>query len=85
MVYENGKETVYKMQFFLVGQRIQGQSTYRTINKMLRKIQDNKPSVSTKNKDHIERIVAEVKFMSTTSKDQSAKTVAEARPVVTTR
>ena len=38
MVYENGKETVYKMQFFLVGQRIHGQSTHRTINKMLRKM-----------------------------------------------
>ena len=38
MVYENGEETVHKMQFFLVAQRIQGQSTHRTINKVLRKI-----------------------------------------------
>ena len=35
---QNGEETVYKIQFFLVAQRIQGQSTHRTINKVLRKM-----------------------------------------------
>ena len=32
MVYQNGEETVYKIQFFLIVQIIQGQSTHRTIN-----------------------------------------------------
>ena len=38
MVYENGEETVYKIHFFLIAQIIQGQSTHRTINKLLRKV-----------------------------------------------
>ena len=38
MVYESGEETVYKKQFFLVAQRIPGQSTHKTINKVLRKV-----------------------------------------------
>ena len=38
MVYQNGEETVYKIQFFLIVQIIQGQSTHRTINKLLRKV-----------------------------------------------
>ena len=41
MVYENGEETVYKMQFFLAAQRIQGQSTHRIINKVCVKCLDN--------------------------------------------
>ena len=38
MVYENGEETVYKIQFSLVARRIQGQSMDRTINKVLGKM-----------------------------------------------
>ena len=38
MVYENGEETVYKIQFFLLAQRIQGQSMHRAINKVLGKM-----------------------------------------------
>ena len=79
MVYENRKETVYKIQFFLIAQRIQGQSTHRTINKVFHKVfgqlQKIKASVNTEDKGENAKAVVEVKFVSTIKKDQNAKTV----------
>ena len=49
MVYENGEETVYKIQFFLVAQIIPGQSTHRAINKLLRKVFRQLQKVKTTN------------------------------------